>query len=107
LTLNVLAEYVSPVPAVVVAPLYTFPLASTASSPETRVGNHSESEIVANVVVELSNCDVEEADSDIPVPAKWICVVVELAVWLKYELALDVNGKANVARPRDDVAVRV
>ena len=34
---------------------------------------------VANVVVELSNCDVDDADSDTPVAPKCICVVVELA----------------------------
>ena len=72
LTLNALPENVSPVPAVVVAPLYTFPLLSTASSPEVRVGNHKVFVIVAKVVVELSNCAVEEADSDVPVAPKCI-----------------------------------
>lgn len=94
--MNALPLYVSPVPAVVVAPLYTFPFASTLSSPLVRVGNHRVLEIVANVVVELSNCAVDDADSDVPVAPKCICVVVELATWLKKPEALGVYGNANV-----------
>ena len=37
-----------------------------------------------NVVVELSNCDVEEADSDIALPCSHSCVVVALAFCAKF-----------------------
>ena len=97
MTVNEVPLYERPVPAVVVAPLYTLPAASTANSPPVSVGNQSVFAMVAKVVDELSNCEVEDAEREIPVAPKWIWVVVELAVWLKKPVAFGVKGKVKPA----------
>ena len=49
-TLKALPLYESPVPAVVVAPEYTKPFASTARPPEERVGRWKEEDMVDDAV---------------------------------------------------------
>ena len=47
-----------------VAPEYNFPLLSTPNPPAERYGNQVFLLIVTRVVVELSNCEVEDAESE-------------------------------------------
>ena len=85
--MNALDEYVRPVPAVVVAPLVTSPL-YTARPPLDSDGRLRVEE------------NVDDAVENSP-------LVNPITVDVELYPALEVNGKAKVGRPRDDVAVSV